>query len=65
MSAKVLVEGLKRAGPKPTRDGLRKALEGMGHYDVGGIELGYSPTDHTGLEYVDLSIVDQAGKFRR
>lgn len=65
VSAKVLVEGLKRAGPKPTRDGLRKALEGMGHYDVGGIELGYSPTDHTGLEYVDLSIVDQAGKFRR
>jgi len=65
VSAKVLVEGLKRAGPKPTRDGLRKALEGMGHYDIGGIELGYSPTDHTGLEYVDLSIVDQAGKFRR
>lgn len=65
VSAKVLVEGLKRAGPKPTRESLRKALEGMSHYDVGGIELGYSPTDHTGLEYVDLSIIDHAGKFRR
>ena len=65
VSAKVLVEGLKRAGPKPTRASLRTALEGMNHYDIGGIELGYSPTDHTGLEYVDLAIVDQSGKFRR
>ncbi len=65
ISAKVLVEGLKRAGPKPTRDGLRKALEGMSRYDLGGIELGYGPTDHTGLDYVDLAIVDQTGKFRR
>jgi ABC-type branched-subunit amino acid transport system substrate-binding protein len=65
VSAKVLVEGLRRAGKQPTRDSLRKALEGMGRYDLGGIELGYSPTDHTGLDYVDLAIVDQNGKFRR
>jgi len=65
VSAKVLVEGLKRAGKQPTRASLRTALEGMSHYDVGGIELGYGPTDHTGLDYVDLAIVDQSGKFRR
>ena len=65
VSAKVLVEGLKRAGPKPTRQSLRQALEGMSHYDAGGIELGYGPNDHTGLDYVDLAIVDQNGKFRR
>ena len=65
VSAKVLVEGLKRAGPKPTRESLLKALEGMTHYDVGGIEVGYGPTDHSGLDYVDLAIVDQNGKFRR
>lgn len=65
VSAKVLVEGLKRAGPKPTRESLRKALDGMSHFDVGGIEVGYSPTDHTGLDYVDLAIVDHSGKFRR
>lgn len=65
VSAKVLVEGLKRAGPKPTRASLRTALEGMTHYDVGGIEIGYGPTDHTGLDYVDLAIIDQSGKFRR
>jgi len=65
VSAKVLVEGLKRAGRQPTRASLRQALESMGRYDLGGIEVGYSPTDHSGLDYVDLAIVDQSGKFRR
>ncbi|MFG6413409.1 ABC transporter substrate-binding protein [Roseateles sp. DC23W] len=65
VSAKVLVEGLKRAGKQPTRQSLRTALDGMSNVDLGGIELGYAPGDHTGLDYVDLSIVDQGGKFRR
>ncbi|MCE4555209.1 ABC transporter substrate-binding protein [Pelomonas cellulosilytica] len=65
VSAKVLVEGLKRAGPKPTRETLRKGLESMGRFDLGGIEVGYGPSDHSGLDYVDLAIIDQSGKFRR
>jgi branched-chain amino acid transport system substrate-binding protein len=64
-SAKVLVEGLRRAGPQPNRDKLRKALESMTRFDLGGVELGYSPTDHTGLDYADLAIVGPDGKFRR
>ena len=54
VAAKVLVEGLKRAGPKPTRDSLRKALDGLGRFDLGGIEVGYGPNDHSGMDYVDL-----------
>lgn len=65
VSAKVLVEGLKRAGPKVNRQALRDALEGMKQHDLGGLELGYSSSDHTGLEYVDLAILDESGKFRR
>ncbi len=65
ISAKLLVEGLKRAGNQPTRQSLRTALEKLNHLDLGGVEIGYSPTDHTGLDYVDLAIVDQNGKFRR
>ncbi|KQY80243.1 ABC transporter substrate-binding protein [Pelomonas sp. Root1444] len=65
VSAKVLVEGLKRAGKLPTRQSLRDALENMGRFDLGGIELGYNAKDHSGLDYVDLAIVDQSGKFRR
>jgi branched-chain amino acid transport system substrate-binding protein len=65
VSARVLVEGLRRASPQPTRDKLRRALEGMTRYDVGGLELGYSGSDHTGLDYADLAIIGPDGRFRR
>jgi ABC-type branched-subunit amino acid transport system substrate-binding protein len=64
-AAKVLVEALRRAGPHPTRAKLQAALEGMSKFDLGGIELGYSPSNHTGLTYADLSIVTESGHFRR
>ncbi len=64
-AAKVLVEGLKRAGPKPDGAKLAKALDGLSRFDLGGLELGYSASDHTGLEYVDLAIIGADGKFKR
>jgi branched-chain amino acid transport system substrate-binding protein len=64
-SAKVLVEGLRRAGPAPTRDRLRRALETFSRVDIGGLEVSYTAGDHTGLDYADLSIVGPDGKFRR
>lgn len=64
-AAKVLVAGLKRAPQPLTREGLRKALEDIGRLDLGGIELGYSASDHTGLDFVDLSIIGAGGKFVR
>lgn len=64
-AAKVLVAGLKRAGPNPTRLKIQQALDGMNRLDIGGLEISFSPTDHTGLEFVDLSIIGQDGKFRR
>jgi len=64
-AAKVLVEGLRRAGPKPTREKVVAAFSGMAHYDLGGLEIGYGPNDRTGLSFVDLSIIDANGDFRR
>jgi branched-chain amino acid transport system substrate-binding protein len=64
-AAKVLTEGLRRAGPSPTPVTLRDALENLRNYDLGGLTIGYSPTNHTGLDFADLSIVDASGKFRR
>jgi len=64
-AAKVLVEGLRRAAPDPTPAKLKAALESMRKFDLGGLELGFSPTDHTGLEYSDLAIIDRDGHFRR
>jgi ABC-type branched-subunit amino acid transport system substrate-binding protein len=63
--AKVLVEGLRRAGPNPTRAKLQQALETFRKVDLGGLEVSYGPNDHTGLDYADLSIIGPDGKFRR
>lgn len=64
-SAKVLVEALRHAGPKPTRSSVHAALESLGRMDLGGLALDYSASDHTGLDFSDLSIIGAGGKFRR
>ena len=64
-AAKVLVAGLQRAGASPTRARLRDALEGISRLDIGGLEVGFGPDDHTGLDFVDLSIIDASGRFKR
>lgn len=64
-AAKVLVEALRRAGAKPTREKVQAALEGMRKFDIGGLEVSYSPEDHSGLDFADLSIIGTDGKFKR
>lgn len=64
-SAKVLVEALRRAGAKPSREKIQAALEGLNKFDLGGLEVSYSSKDHTGLDFSDLSIISADGKFRR
>ncbi len=64
-AAEVLVEGLRQAGPQPSPTGLRNALERINNFNLGGLFVSYSATDRTGLNYVDLSIVDASGQFRR
>ncbi len=64
-AAKVLVEVLRRAGTKPSRERLQSALENFGKFDLGGLEISYSAKDHTGLDFSDLSIISSDGRFRR
>ena len=63
--AKVLVEGLRRSGAHPTREKLREALESLRKYDIGGLEVTFTPSNHSGLDYTDLSIIASDGKFTR
>jgi ABC-type branched-subunit amino acid transport system substrate-binding protein len=63
--ARVLVEGLRRAGREPPRASLRSALEGIHKRDLGGLELGFSATRHTGLEFSDIAIIGPDGRFLR
>jgi ABC-type branched-subunit amino acid transport system substrate-binding protein len=64
-AAKVLVEGLRRAGPNPTRAKVVAALETLNKFDIGGLEVSFSSSDHTGLDFADLSIIGIDGKFKR
>ena len=65
MGAKVLVEGLRRAGPNPTPKKLRDALESIRDQDMGGIGIGFSPTNHAGSHYVDIIIIGRDGGLVR
>lgn len=39
----MLVEALRRAGPKPTRAKVARALDSLGAHDLGGITVSFSP----------------------
>jgi ABC-type branched-subunit amino acid transport system substrate-binding protein len=65
ITAKVMVEGLRRAGRNPTRENLVDALERMQDVDLGGFYVSYSPKNHAGSRFVDLTIIGRNGKFLR
>jgi ABC-type branched-subunit amino acid transport system substrate-binding protein len=59
----VLVEGLKRAGKNPTRAGFIKAVETIRDLDLGDYFVSYSPTNHNGSKYVDITVINRDGRF--
>jgi branched-chain amino acid transport system substrate-binding protein len=61
--ARVFAEGLKRAGKAPTRENLVTALESMRDVDFGGFNVNFSPSNHNGSRFVDLTIIGRGGKF--
>ena len=59
VNAKVIVEGLRRAGPSPTRPGFRQALESLRNFDLGiGAPLTFGPERHQGLDSVYFTRVE-------
>ena len=60
---KVMVEGLKRAGKDLTREKLIAALESMNNVDLGEFVVSFSPTNHSGSKYVNLTMIGRGGKF--
>ena len=57
------MEALKRAGPKLTRENFMAALDSMSSYDAGGYTVSFSPTDHNGSSYVELTVIGKDLKF--
>jgi ABC-type branched-subunit amino acid transport system substrate-binding protein len=65
VSAKVLVEGLRRAGSNLTRDRFLHALESIRHEDLGGLMVTYTPQNHTGSEFVEFTMIGKNGRYVR
>ena len=64
LAAKVLAEGLKRAGRNPSRDGLINGLESIQNANFGGFSVNFGPKEHVASRYVDLSMLTEDGKVR-
>lgn len=63
VNAKVLVEGLRRAGPDLDRERFIDAVETIRDYSLGlGNTLAYAPGDHQGLERVYFTRLEK-GRF--
>lgn len=65
IEAKVLVEGLRRAGPKASPATLVSALETIRNFDLGGFFVSYSPQAHTGSLYVEVNVINARGELIR
>jgi branched-chain amino acid transport system substrate-binding protein len=65
LTARVFAEGLRRAGRNPTRDALIAGLESIRDLDMGGFTIAFSPKNHQGSTYTDLTIVGRGGRFMR
>ncbi|WP_341677135.1 ABC transporter substrate-binding protein [Niveibacterium sp. SC-1] len=65
IAARALVEGLRRAGPQPTRESFIKALETLRNYDMGGYSVSFGPNEHNGSRFVDLTMITREQRFLR
>jgi len=63
IGAKVLCEAIRRAGANPTREGLMKTLDSMQSFNVGGYVIDFSPSNHNGSRFVELTAIGRAGRF--
>ena len=60
VDAMVMVEGLKKAGKEPTREGLIDAIESLHEVDLGlgpQLKLSYSAKNHKGFDHVIPTVV--------
>jgi ABC-type branched-subunit amino acid transport system substrate-binding protein len=64
IAAKVLVEGMRRAGREVTRESLYKGLMNITDYDAGGYSVHFGPEKRHGSHFVELAVISRTGQFR-
>ena len=65
MTAKVLVEALRRSGLNPNREKVLNALQSLGRFDLGDHIVNYSANQRRVEPSVDVTIVGRDGKLRK
>lgn len=65
IGAKVLVEGLRRAGANPTREKVIRALETLNAFDTGGFTVRFSPDNRIGSRFVEITVLGKDGRLLR
>ncbi len=57
LAARLLTEGLQKAGANPSRQALVTAFESMHKLDLGGYRISLGPGDHQASDFVDLTFL--------
>lgn len=65
IAARILVAGLRKAGKNLSREALVDALANSDVIDLGGFKVDFSPTNHNGSSFVDLTIISKDKQFKR
>ena len=65
IAAKILVEAIQRSGADPTRQKIMAQLDKMNSYDAGGFKMSFSPDNHVGSKFVEVTVIGRDGKLLR
>lgn len=64
LAAKMLADGLSRAGSRITRESFIAGLQAIGRTDYGGFQISLSSQDHVASSFVEKSMLIGDGKIR-
>ncbi|APV51156.1 hypothetical protein BWI17_16605 [Betaproteobacteria bacterium GR16-43] len=65
ISARVLAEGFRRAGNNITKETLITGMESIRKWDLGGLTIDFSPTDHEGMRFIEFLIISKDGRLKK
>lgn len=65
LAAKIIGEGLRKAGANPSRKQLQEAMKTIKNQDLGGLNVNFSGANQGGVQFVDITILNKEGKLLR
>jgi branched-chain amino acid transport system substrate-binding protein len=63
IAARIVVEGLQRAGAKPTPESLTNALESLQNFNMGDFIVNYGPKQRAGSRFIEPTMINAGGDF--